>query len=70
MNASMIGRNIKRLREEKKITQQQLADALGITYQAVSKWECGTTLPDVTILPLIAEYFCVSIDSLFMENRL
>lgn len=66
----MIGRNIKRLREEKKITQQQLADALGITYQAVSKWECGTTLPDVTILPLIAEYFCVSIDSLFMENRL
>jgi transcriptional regulator with XRE-family HTH domain len=70
MNASMIGRNIKSCGEEKKITQQQLADALGITYQAVSKWECGTTLPDVTILPLIAEYFCVSIDSLFMENRL
>ena len=57
MNASMIGRNIKRLREEKKITQQQLADALGITYQAVSKWECGTTLPDVTILPLLQSIF-------------
>ncbi len=67
MNALMIGRNIKRLREEQRITQQQLADALNITYQAVSKWECGMTLPDVTSLPMIAEYFCVSIDCLFME---
>lgn len=64
----MIGTNIRKLREERRITQQQLADAIGISFQAVSKWECETTIPDVSILPNIAEYFEVSIDELFKEN--
>lgn len=68
MNAFAIGINIKKLREENQITQQQLADSLGISYQAVSKWECGTTIPDVGILPQIAGYFNVSIDELFKMN--
>ena len=65
MNAYAIGTNIKKLREENQITQQQLADSLGISYQAVSKWECGTTIPDVVLLPQIAEFFNVTIDDLF-----
>lgn len=68
MTALMIGSNIKKLREERKITQQQLAESLGLSYQAVSKWECGTTIPDVMILPAVAEYFGVSINDLFKEN--
>ena len=39
-----IGTNIKELREERKLTQIQVADALGITFQAVSAWECGVSL--------------------------
>jgi len=50
MNALYIGKNIKKLRDERNITQQQLADAIGVSFQAVSKWECGITLPDITIL--------------------
>jgi len=60
-----IGQNIKKLREEEGVTQQQLADALGVTFQAVSKWECGATAPDVAMLPEIAEFFGVSVDDLF-----
>ena len=70
MNNLTIGRNIKKLRDERNITQQQLADALGVTYQAVSKWECGTTLPDIAILPVIANYFDITIDELFKPNMM
>jgi transcriptional regulator with XRE-family HTH domain len=65
MNIGSIGQNIRKLREERSITQQQLADALGVSFQAVSKWECGTTVPDIGMLPLIAEYFDIAIDDLF-----
>ncbi len=50
------------LRKEQGVTQADLADYLGITYQSVSKWENGVTLPDVTLLPKIASYFGVSIN--------
>ncbi|MDR0862908.1 MAG: helix-turn-helix domain-containing protein [Oscillospiraceae bacterium] len=65
MNAAAIGKNVKKLRDKRGITQQQLADALGVSYQAVSKWETATTLPDTATLPAIATYFGVSIDELF-----
>jgi transcriptional regulator with XRE-family HTH domain len=68
MNTLTIGRNIKRLREEQNITQQLLAEKLSISFQAVSKWETGVTLPDVTLLPAIAETFGVTIDDLFRPN--
>ncbi len=60
-----IGKNIKQLRRQKQVTQEQMADYLGISYQAVSKWECGSNTPDITLLPKIAEFFGISIDTLF-----
>lgn len=63
-----LGDNIKRLRNEQKITQEQLAEYLNISYQAISKWENNITIPDVQLLPAIAEYFEVSIDELFKPN--
>jgi transcriptional regulator with XRE-family HTH domain len=63
-----IGDNIKKLRNEQQVTQEQLAEHLNISYQAISKWENNITVPDVSLLPLIAEYFEVSIDELFQPN--
>ena len=60
-----IGTNIYTLRKEKKITQAQLAEKLGVSEQAISKWENNQCAPDVSIFPIIADYFGVSIDRLF-----
>lgn len=60
-----IGTNIYTLRKEKKITQVQLAEKLGVSVQAVSKWENDQCAPDVSLFPIIAELFGVSIDRLF-----
>ena len=59
-----IGEQILFLRKNRGITQEQLAQKLGITNQAVSKWESGQCLPDIQLLPEIAEYFNVSVDEL------
>ena len=59
-----IGANIKRLRSERQITQERLSAAMGVSCAAVSKWERGETLPDISLLPLLADYFAVSIDEL------
>ena len=64
MNETM-GNIIMRLRKENDLTQEQLANGLGITYQAVSKWETGVSSPDISMLPLLADIFDVSIDELF-----
>lgn len=55
---------ISELRKSKGIGQQELADVLGVSFQSVSKWENGITMPDITLLPSIAEYFNVSVDEL------
>ena len=60
-----LGYVIKQLRTQRGVTQEQLGDILGVSYQAVSKWENCTTLPDITLLPEIAVYFGVDIDTLF-----
>ncbi len=60
-----LGNIIMRLRKEHDLTQEQLANGLGITYQAVSKWETGVSSPDISMLPLLADIFEVSIDELF-----
>ena len=60
--------NLKRLRLGKKLTQEQAAEALGVSAQSISRWECGTTLPDVTALPEIARLYCVTIDDLYRES--
>jgi len=59
-----IGEKIKSLRKEQDITQEKLAAYLNISYQAVSKWEKGTALPDITLIPRIANFFGVSADEL------
>jgi len=66
--ALSIGGNIKRLRMEKGVTQEQLAEHLSITYQSVSKWENSVTSPDLYLIPAIADYFEISIDELFQPN--
>lgn len=59
-----IGEQILFLRKNKGITQEQLATKLGVSNQAVSKWESGQCYPDIQLLPEISEYFNVSIDEL------
>ena len=61
---SVIGKQIKRYRKDKGITQEQLGQLVGVTTQAVSKWECGGT-PDAELLPKLSQVLCVSIDALF-----
>ena len=60
-----IGNTIKYLRKAKGVTQEEMAQSLGITYQSISKWENNITLPDITMLPGIATYFGISMDELF-----
>ena len=64
-----IGKNIKSLRRRTLLTQSQFAESLGISVQAVSKWENGTSLPDIMLLPEIARVFGVSIDELFLDGE-
>ena len=75
-----IGKKIKQYRAQYAYTQEQLADKIGVSAQAVSKWENNSSMPDITLLPTLAEIFGVSIDELFdltieqkmnrIENRL
>ena len=60
-----IGNQIKALRQRRGITQEALAQHLGVTAQAVSKWERGAATPDIGMLPDISAYFGVTIDELF-----
>ena len=59
-----LGENIKRLRRDRQLTQEQLAEALEVSFQAVSKWENKVTYPDIEVLPVIAGYFDVTVDEL------
>ncbi len=56
--------NLRKFRLQYKLTQEQLADIFDVSAQAVSRWENGTTYPDITLLPNIAGYFDISIDEL------
>ena len=68
-----LGKKIRQLRFKSGLTQEQLAEKLGIGPQSVSKWETSVAMPDITTLPLLAEIFGTSIDDLFdlsVEQRL
>ena len=60
-----IGQRIKQLRARASLTQEQLGEELGVTAQSISKWETGAAMPDITLLPRLAEEFGVTIDELF-----
>lgn len=64
INELRLGEQLAFLRREKQITQEQLAQVMGVTNQAVSKWESGQSYPDITLLPRLAEYFQVTVDEL------
>jgi len=60
-----MGEIIRELRKSRGLTQEALSQAAGVSIQAVSKWETGQSLPDVTLLPSIADFFGVATDTLF-----
>ncbi|MBE5815731.1 MAG: helix-turn-helix domain-containing protein [Clostridiales bacterium] len=60
-----MGNKIRKLRYKASLTQEQLAERLGVSAQAVSKWENAVAMPDITLLPQLAEVFGISIDELF-----
>lgn len=61
----MIGKKIRDLRKQNHVTQEQLAEVLSVSYQAVSKWENDRSTPDIDLLPVIARYFGITMDELF-----
>ena len=62
------GKRIKELRRKNDFTQEKLADFLGVSYKAVSKWECGVTVPDISLIISLAKLFHVSTDDLLGVN--
>ena len=64
-----IGKRILNLRKDRNMTQMDLADQLGISYQAVSSWERGNSMPDIAKIPELAELFQVSIDELIGSSK-
>ena len=63
-----LAENIRRLRRERELTQEILAEFLGVTFQSVSKWERGESCPDISMLPAIASFFNVTTDELLDVN--
>lgn len=64
-----IGLNIRNLRKHADLSQEMLADRLGVTFQAVSRWERNESYPDITLLPAIANFFGVTVDFLLGTER-
>ena len=64
MSIEIIGKQIASMRKERGIKQEELANFVGVSTQAVSKWENGG-VPDIELLPKIADFFSVSVDFLF-----
>ncbi|MDE6598935.1 MAG: helix-turn-helix domain-containing protein, partial [Oscillospiraceae bacterium] len=64
-----IGENLKKQRKLRELTQDQLADILGVSFQSVSKWERGEGYPDIEMLPTIANCFGITVDELIGMNE-
>ncbi|MBE6642781.1 MAG: helix-turn-helix transcriptional regulator [Ruminococcaceae bacterium] len=65
-----IGRNIAELRKNSGMTQEQLAEMLGVSSQTISKWENEVTMPDIMLLPVIAGFFDITVDELYGGRKL
>lgn len=61
---------LKELRKSKNVSQEKLAEYLGVSYQAVSKWENGVTSPDILLLPDIARYYGITVDELLQVEHI
>ena len=66
----LIGNNIKRIRLERGLTQEEVATHLGISFQSISKWERNDGYPDITMLPALARYFQITTDELLGVNEI
>ena len=66
----LIGERIKKYRKNKEMTQDALAQALTVSPQSISKWECGDGYPDITLLPTIANFFEVTVDELIGNDEI
>lgn len=69
MDMITIGKEIQKLRKEKRMTQEALAAEMGVTIGAVSKWETGNAFPDIPMLCALADYFGVTTDELLGRNK-
>jgi transcriptional regulator with XRE-family HTH domain len=69
MNPKTIGLFLRQLRNEKKLTQEQIAEVLGVSGRTVSRWETGINLPDLSILVQISEYYEVEIKEILNGER-
>ena len=69
MNQEIIGKSIKEIRKKYNLTQAEFAEKYGVTYQAVSNWEHGKNLPDISLIKQISKDFNVSIEELLGGKR-
>jgi transcriptional regulator with XRE-family HTH domain len=65
-----ITENLKSFRKRKELTQEDIAEALGVSPQSVSKWERSDTYPDITLLPSLANLFQTSVDALLGMDKI
>ncbi|MBQ7338338.1 MAG: helix-turn-helix transcriptional regulator [Clostridia bacterium] len=64
-----IGQNIAYFRKQKQLTQEELAEKMSVTAQAVSKWECDASYPDITVINSLAKVLGISVDSIFNGSK-
>ena len=69
MDQQKIGSFLKALRQEKKMTQEQLAEQMGVSRRTVSRWETGNNLPDLSMLVELADYYDVDLNEIFHGER-
>jgi transcriptional regulator with XRE-family HTH domain len=65
-----IAENLRRMRRERDLTQEELANFLGVSFQAISKWERGDGYPDITFLPVLANFFEITVDELLGMDKM
>lgn len=68
MDGIKIGKNIALLRNERGLTQSQLGERVGVSFQAVSKWERGESLPDISLLPVLSQVLETTADNLLSDS--
>ena len=69
MNQQKIGGFLKKLRLEKQMTQEQLAEQMGVSRRTVSRWETGNNLPDLSVIVELADFYDVDLNEIFRGER-
>ena len=69
MDQQKIGGFLKELRQEKKMTQEQLAEQMGVSRRTVSRWETGNNLPDLSVIVELADFYDVDLNEIFRGER-